>query len=118
WGDDADGIERSTDGAVRPQPEIPRVPLIGGVDGCKAGWLLLCFETETRVIQPEIVPHAAGLVGRVSQLGVLTVDIPIGLTDGPARQCDVEARRLLGPGRGSSVFPAPVRAALGASDYL
>ncbi len=44
------------------------------------------------------------------------IDIPIGLpADGP-RRCDLEARRLLGPRR-SSIFPAPVRAALGAGTY-
>ena len=48
---------------------------------------------------------------------VVAVDIPIGLTDAGPRQCDVAARRLLGPGRGSSVFPAPVRAALKAESY-
>jgi predicted RNase H-like nuclease len=33
------------------------------------------------------------------------------------RTCDVEARRLLGPGRGSSVFPAPIRPVLTATSY-
>src|SRR5262249_47805591 len=41
------------------------------------------------------------------------VDVPIGLDDQP-RACDVEARRLLGPGRASSVFRPPSRTALGA----
>jgi predicted RNase H-like nuclease len=44
------------------------------------------------------------------------IDMPIGLIDGPPRACDVEARRYLRP-RGSSVFPAPPRAALRCSDY-
>ena len=42
--------------------------------------------------------------------------MPIGLLDHHPRAADVEARRLLGPRR-SSVFPAPVRAVLGAGDY-
>lgn len=45
-------------------------------------------------------------------------DIPIGLTDAGLRTCDVEARALLGPQRGSSVFAAPIRPALHAASYL
>jgi predicted RNase H-like nuclease len=49
-------------------------------------------------------------------LAVVAVDIPIGLADCEPRACDREARRLLGPRRGS-VFPAPARAVLGTSTY-
>lgn len=47
------------------------------------------------------------------------IDVPIGLRDeGSAeRLCDREARRLLGAGRASSVFPAPTRPALYADRY-
>ena len=38
---------------------------------------------------------------------------PLGCSNGP-RACDKAARKLLGQPRGSSVFPAPCRAALGA----
>ena len=41
--------------------------------------------------------------------------MPIGLPEAGTRACDREARALLGPRR-SSVFPAPLRAALLASD--
>jgi len=44
------------------------------------------------------------------------VDIPIGLPAAEPRACDLEARRLL-QRRASSVFPAPVRAALAAESY-
>ena len=47
---------------------------------------------------------------------MIAIDIPIGLGERGPRACDVEARRRLGP-RASSVFPAPVRAALAASTY-
>jgi predicted RNase H-like nuclease len=43
--------------------------------------------------------------------------IPIGLAERGPRACDEEARRLLGRGRASSVFPAPVRAALAARTW-
>ena len=46
------------------------------------------------------------------------VDIPIGLpgAGSQARDCDIEARRAVAP-RGSTVFPAPSRAALAADGY-
>ena len=46
---------------------------------------------------------------------VVAIDMPIGLPPRGARECDRAARALLGPRR-SSVFPAPLRAALAASD--
>src|SRR4029077_5268811 len=48
---------------------------------------------------------------------VVAVDVPIGLTESGPRECDVEARRVLGAPRASSVFPAPVRACLSATTY-
>jgi predicted RNase H-like nuclease len=51
---------------------------------------------------------------------VVAVDMPIGLLDVAVqggRQCDREARALLGSPRCSSVFPPPVRAALGATTH-
>jgi predicted RNase H-like nuclease len=43
--------------------------------------------------------------------------MPIGLPERGPRACDLEARRLLGPGRASSVFPAPIRPVLVATSY-
>lgn len=48
---------------------------------------------------------------------VLAIDIPIGLTAHGPRDCDILARKLLRAPRASSVFPAPVRAVLGATTY-
>ena len=48
---------------------------------------------------------------------VLAVDIPIGLLDLGSRECDLVARKHLGPIRGRSVFPAPIRPMLGASSH-
>lgn len=52
----------------------------------------------------------------VGGLAALAIDMPIGLPAHEPRACDVEARRHLGERR-SSVFPAPVRAVLGAGSY-
>jgi predicted RNase H-like nuclease len=48
---------------------------------------------------------------------LIGVDMPIGLLPGPQRKraCDVEARQVLGRGRASSVFPAPLRPVIDAS---
>lgn len=51
---------------------------------------------------------------------IVAVDIPIGLLDTPrpgGRDCDREARRILGRGRQSSVFTPPIRRALAAASY-
>ena len=51
---------------------------------------------------------------------MIAIDIPIGLLDvyvPGGRDCDREARKLLGQPRGSSVFSAPSRASLGARNY-
>lgn len=47
---------------------------------------------------------------------VVAIDVPIGLLERGARECDAEARRLLGVRR-SSVFPAPIRPMLVARSH-
>jgi predicted RNase H-like nuclease len=64
-----------------------------------------------------VVPSIRAALDRIGQPAVLAIDIPIGLRDEGPRDCDLAARRLLGRPRGSSVFPAPVRAALDGTDY-
>lgn len=46
----------------------------------------------------------------------IVVDVPIGLPERKARECDVAARKKL-KGRGSSVFPAPIRGVLSAQTH-
>jgi len=90
---------------------------IAGVDGCPGGWISVERDTITGDIFAEVLPTTKDLRDRARHLAVLTVDIPIGLAEAGPRQCDVEARRLLTSIRGSSVFPAPVRAAIYAATY-
>ena len=88
-----------------------------GVDGCKAGWFCISIEPAGR-IGWFVLQTLGELVEMANEGDRIFVDIPIGLGDGPEeRLCDREARRRLGPSRRSSVFPAPVRAALDARDY-
>ena len=78
---------------------------IAGIDGCRAGWIVATLGGVAVV--PTLHLERFTLVG---------IDMPIGLIDGPPRACDLEARKFLGRA-GSSVFPAPPRAALQHSDY-
>jgi len=89
-----------------------------GVDGCRSGWVLVALtETGDCTVRVETAFEAVWTGWR--HACCILVDIPIGLRDaGPEeRLCDIEARRLLGRPRGSSVFPVPCRSALCAPDY-
>jgi predicted RNase H-like nuclease len=91
-------------------------PRIAGTDGCPSGWL--CIEQgEDAVLRPRLHRTTQELLAYAGTIDLLTIDIPIGLTDDAPRRVDIVARRLLGP-RASSVFPAPVRAALDGESYL
>lgn len=92
--------------------------IIWGVDGCKGGWFVAAKDLDTQEISCQIIPNIEAVTRQYSGPQVIAIDIPIGLLDQGARQCDVEARKLLGPGRGSSVFPAPIRSVLDAHSYL
>jgi predicted RNase H-like nuclease len=88
-----------------------------GADGCKKGWFYFALGDP----DPEfgVVPTLADLIGRAGPDDPIFVDIPIGLHDASERErlCDLEARRVLSPRRGSSVFPAPARSAVYAGTY-
>jgi predicted RNase H-like nuclease len=64
-----------------------------------------CFESANALFSQRPAPD------------LIAIDVPIGLTDSGPRACDREARRLLGRPRASSVFPAPIRAVLGARSW-
>jgi predicted RNase H-like nuclease len=87
-----------------------------GIDGCKGGWIYIGLDSNEPCF---------GVVKTIKELTLLQddyarylIDIPIGLIDtGAERECDRLSRRLLGQGRGSSVFPSPTRQAIYCSDY-
>src|SRR5262245_47580963 len=87
-----------------------------GVDGCKGGWAAV-VGTDAGRFAFSVVPRFVTFV-EAHQDALILVDIPIGLRESGSdeRLCDLAARKCLGR-RSSSVFPAPVRAALHASDY-
>lgn len=95
----------------------PVTPAVAGVDGAKGAWLVAA--QVDGVVSFRLVEAFAEVVALADQMGIgcVGVDMPIGLPlDGP-RDADVEARRRLGPRR-STLFPTPVAATVGASDYL
>jgi predicted RNase H-like nuclease len=87
---------------------------IVGADGCQDGWLCVVrrassFEAFIRVSLADLLQD--------HDIQLVLVDVPIGLTERGARECDLAARKLLGKPRSCSVFPAPVWAALPATCY-
>jgi predicted RNase H-like nuclease len=89
---------------------------VAGADGCRAGWVLFKVEASTLATSVAVLDIPTLLKNRPTNLACLGIDIPIGLLD-RARACDLAARKLLKQPRGSSVFPAPCRAAVQAATY-
>ncbi len=87
---------------------------VAGVDGCRGGWVVVGAH-EGRV-EAVLLPDGHALGALALEVDVLAIDIPIGLSDTGLRRCDLEARRLLGRPRASSVFPAPARALVEAGE--
>ena len=89
---------------------------VAGVDGCRAGWVVVLRHRASGRIRACMVESFAGVLELPEAPAVIGVDIPIGLpaTARPGgRGCEVLARKRLGP-RASSVFSAPSRRALDA----
>ena len=76
-------------------------------------------EAADRLALQEVVSVASfgDLVGLTAECDAVGVDIPIGLSESGRRTADVQARKLLGGARASSVFPSPIRAVLSCTGY-
>jgi predicted RNase H-like nuclease len=85
-----------------------------GVDGWRGAWVgaLLDGRSVTLLALPDVAAVLA-----VPDVELVAIDMPIGLSDDGVRACDVAARKRL-RGAASSVFPAPLRPVLDASDYV
>lgn len=98
------------------------MPWVAGVDGCRAGWVVVLVEahaTAIRVPDVRLCPSFAAVLALQPAPVVIAVDIPIGLLDAPqpgGRTCDRQARQLLRR-RASSVFSPPSRHILEATQY-
>lgn len=91
--------------------------IIAGIDGCKTGWVCVYRDTATGVTSARILKSIWELSAIQPAPTCVMVDIPIGLPERGNRACDSIVRKMLGPKRGSSVFPAPLRPTLAARDY-
>lgn len=89
-----------------------------GVDGCKAGWFAVSIHDYDKW-ELRIYKSIKDLCREYAASDTILVDIPIGLKDIGMRErlCDLTARKMLGPGRGSSVFPVPCREAVHTVTY-
>ena len=93
--------------------------LVGGLDGCRAGWVLVTSPVAgDGVSSVDVVTDLEGVISDLDsgRLAAAAIDVPIGLPAYGPRRCDIEARKLIGPRR-SSVFPAPLRGVLDARTY-
>jgi predicted RNase H-like nuclease len=89
-----------------------------GIDGCPTGWFYVGIDTKGECQFGVLEKYSdIGLFAKRAKLTL--VDIPIGLVSSgnTGRLCDSAARKVIKP-KGSSVFPAPARAALLEHSYI
>ena len=89
---------------------------VAGVDGCRGGWIVAGWDGGSGVLEFAFRRTFREVLDGAADVECIGIDIPIGLSDGPPRACDLAARAVLGPRR-SSVFPAPIRPVLDAADH-
>jgi predicted RNase H-like nuclease len=92
---------------------MPRTETAVGVDACPHGWFATVLTDDE--IETKVYEDFSEVVEDHPETQIL-VDIPIGLPTGSRRDCDIEARDLLGC-RGNSVFYPPCDAAAKLEDY-
>jgi predicted RNase H-like nuclease len=88
---------------------------VAGADGCKAGWVVVLRDVKSREMEVKIASRVEEILRWKPRPEILGIDMPIGLLDQAVRggrECDKEARKLLGKPRGSSVFSPPARTTL------
>lgn len=101
---------------------------VAGVDGCKAGWLVAAVSVTNASSQRDtpcvfelkrvlVASTFTDVLSKTADCELVCVDIPIGLSDGKRRECDLAAREVLRGQRASSVFPAPIRPCLSTNEY-
>jgi predicted RNase H-like nuclease len=87
-----------------------------GIDGCKAGWLLITFDEQPAY---HVLRTDDELEKALDENDRIFIDMPIGLEDDQyTRECDRLLREKLGGEYASSVFSPPIRPALHAPSYV
>jgi predicted RNase H-like nuclease len=95
----------------------PDSKVLAGMDGCPGGWICVVRHLTTDHLQAHILSDISEIAALAPKPDIVMIDIPIGLAQSGPRLCDLEARRVLGRPRSSSVFPAPIRPCLAAASY-
>ena len=85
---------------------------VAGIDGCRAGWVMVRRDATGRFEPPLVVASLDDLPAT----DMVVIDIPIGLPESGRRACDLEARAMLGKRR-SSVFTGVRRPLLAIATY-
>lgn len=111
----------------------PRAPLskgaplpykvLAGVVPARGGWLVASAKLQGITLSPErpqLLPTLIDVLDMKPSFSIVALAAPIGLHDdsseGP-RDCDVQARALLGWPRASAILAPPYRKALGATSF-
>jgi predicted RNase H-like nuclease len=96
---------------------------LAGVVPCPAGWLAVTAKLQGITIAtetPQAFSRFRDVLDYKPAFQVIALFSPVGLLDVPVRlgrQCDRDARRLLGSPRSSAIASTPARLALGAKTY-
>ena len=67
---------------------------VTGVDGCRSGWIALTLDTNTWAISHSLHSDGTTLLNANCETEVIAIDIPIGLTEQGAGECDQAGRAL------------------------
>ena len=110
-------MKTASESASSPSPDAPWV---AGADGFRDGWVVALWQPATGTWRRRTVTAFDDLLALPEVPAVLGLDMVIGLPDvarSGGRDCDREARALLGHPRSSSVFSPPAYAALEATTH-
>ncbi len=86
-----------------------------GVDGCKGGWFSTIFNNNSW--QVNLYKNLDSLWAKNKKAKLILIDMPVFLLNCGVRRCDKLARKLLDKKRKSSIFNAPSKKAMEASNY-
>lgn len=100
-----------------PQRLVVETPVLG-VDACHGGWVgvLLTPDSRPTALTSRSIAALVELARASAAVGVVGIDIPIGLPDRGSRAADALVRAAL-PGKASSVFSTPTRSAYVAAGF-
>jgi len=99
---------------LRRGPELP-YDVVAGVKPCAAGWLVASAKLRGTTFAPEdpqVIETFVDVLDWRPAFVAIALDAPIGYLETAVpggRQCDREARALLGPRRGAAIQSAPTR---------